>query len=216
MLAIRSPCSFVIVGWPLCRDGSPVTMKVEALLRATTRVWTLTLPYFVLRQFGMRSVRERNSSGSGRATTEWGLTGRSTTEDISEVLGLVPEAGSSLLTLDHHAIREYLSHLYERGVSRATVARKLASLRSLFRHLAQGGLVATNPAAMVATPKLERRLPHALSEHEVESLLDNAFGTGARDLRGRSILQLLYANRGRVAELVRADLGGLEICPATG
>src|SRR2546425_1848122 len=99
MLAIRSPCSVVIVEWPLCRDGSPVTMKVEALLRATTRVWTLTLPYFVLRQFGMRSVRERNSSGSGRATTEWGLTGRSTTEDISEVLGLVPEAVSALLTV---------------------------------------------------------------------------------------------------------------------
>src|SRR2546422_4191066 len=95
MLAIRSPCSFVIVGWPLCRDGSSVTMKVEALLRATTRVWTLTLPYFVLRQFGMRSVRARNSPGSGRATTERGLTGRSTTEDISEVLGLVPEAVST-------------------------------------------------------------------------------------------------------------------------
>src|SRR3989441_135085 len=95
MLAIRSPCSVVIVEWPLCRDGSPVTMKVEALLRATTRVWTLTLPYFVLRQFGMRSVRERNSSGSGRATTERGLTGRSTTEDISEVLGLVPETVSA-------------------------------------------------------------------------------------------------------------------------
>src|SRR2546425_1304712 len=130
--------------------------------------------------------------------------------------GLLPRERSSLLTLDHHAIREYLSHLYERGVSRATVARKLASLRSLFRHLAQGGLVASNPAAMVATPKLERRLPHALSEHEVESLLDNAFGTGARDLRDRSILELLYARRVGGAELGGAGLGDLEMSPATG
>src|SRR2546422_5756552 len=129
--------------------------------------------------------------------------------------GLLPRQQATLLTLDHHAIREYLSHLYDRGVSRATVARKLASLRSLFRHMVRGGLVATNPAAMVATPKLERRLPHALSEHEVESLLDHAFGTGARDLRDRSILELLYASGARVAELVGADLGDLEISRAT-
>src|SRR3989442_13030629 len=95
MVAILSPCFFVIVGWPLCRDGSSVTMKVEALLRATTRVWTLTLPYFVVRQFGMRSVRVRNSSGSGRATTQRGLTGRSVTEGIREGLGPLPEAVSA-------------------------------------------------------------------------------------------------------------------------
>src|SRR5206468_9193493 len=130
--------------------------------------------------------------------------------------GLLPRQQATLLTLDHHAIREYLSHLYDRGVSRATVARKLASLRSFFRHMVRGGLVATNPAAMVATPKLERRLPHALSEHEVESLLDHAFGTGARDLRDRSILELLYASGVRVAELVGADLGDLELSRASG
>src|SRR5437867_12967097 len=95
MLAIRSPCSFVIVGWPLCRDGSSVTMKVEALLRATTRVWTLTLPNFVLRQFGMPSVKPRSCSGPGRATTERGLTGRSMTEEITGDLGLMPAAASA-------------------------------------------------------------------------------------------------------------------------
>ena len=129
--------------------------------------------------------------------------------------GLVPGTDKALLSLDHHAVREYLSHLHERGVSRATVARRLASLRSLFRHLARRGLVTGNPAAMVSTPKLDRRLPHALSEHEVESLLDNAFGTGPRDLRDRAILELLYASGVRVAELVGADLGDLEMSSAT-
>src|SRR5206468_7302892 len=70
---------------------------------------------------------------------------------------------ADLQSLDHHVIREYLSHLYDRGVSRATVARKLASLRSFFRHLGRLGIVTGNPAAMVATPKLEKRLPRALS-----------------------------------------------------
>jgi integrase/recombinase XerC len=130
--------------------------------------------------------------------------------------GLVSGRQADLLHIDHHAVREFLSHLHDRGVSRATVARKLASLRSFFRHLARQGLAAGNPAAMVATPKLERRLPQALSEHEVESLLDNSFGTGARDHRDRAILELLYASGVRVAELVGADLGDLELSRASG
>ena len=130
--------------------------------------------------------------------------------------GLLPRPGASLTSLDHHAVREYLSFLYDRGVSRATVARKLASLRSFYRHLVRQGRMLGNPAALVATPKLERRLPRALSEHEVESLLDNAFGGTPRDLRDRAILELLYASGVRVAELVGADLGDMEISGAMG
>jgi len=142
---------------------------------------------------------------------------RADLNEFQDFLSTGVAAGSpvSLLDLDHHVVREYLSHLYDRGAGRATVARKLASLRSLFRHLARRGLVTANPAAMVATPKLEKRLPHALSEAEVESLLDNAFGTGPRDLRDRAILELLYASGVRVAELVGADLGDLELSRAT-
>src|SRR3989338_7800448 len=130
--------------------------------------------------------------------------------------GLLPRPGASLTSLDHHAVREYLSFLYERGVSRATVARKLASLRSFYRYLVRQGRTSANPAALVATPKRERRLPRALSEHEVESLLDNAFGGTPRDLRDRAILELLYASGVRVAELVGADLGDMEISGAMG
>ncbi len=129
--------------------------------------------------------------------------------------GLLPRHGATLTNLDHHAVREYLSFLHERGVSRATVARKLASLRSFFRYLIRQGRMTGNPAAMVSTPKLERRLPRALSEREVESLLDNAFGTTPRDLRDRAILELLYASGVRVAELVGADLGDMEISRAS-
>jgi integrase/recombinase XerC len=130
--------------------------------------------------------------------------------------GLLPRPGMSLTSLDHHAIREYLSFLHERGVSRATVARKLASLRSFFRHLVRQERMAANPAAQVATPKLERRLPRALSEAEVESLLDNAFGATPLDLRDRAILELLYASGVRVAELVGADLGDMDMSGAVG
>jgi len=115
-----------------------------------------------------------------------------------------------LAAVDHLAVRAYLAFLHDRGVSRATVARKLASLRSFFRHLLGLGVVSRNPALMVSTPRLERRLPHPMSESEVESLLDSAFGSGPRDARDRAILELLYASGIRVGELVRADLGDLE------
>ncbi len=72
-------------------------MNVEALLRATTRVWTFTLPYFVSRQSGMRCVRERSSSVFGRAMTERGLTGSSITVEIREPLFLIYPATSAPL-----------------------------------------------------------------------------------------------------------------------
>lgn len=112
---------------------------------------------------------------------------------------------------DHRAIRAYLAFLHERGVSRATVARKLASVRSFFRHLVRRRVIRCNPAALVSTPRLDKRLPHALSEPEVESLLEHSFGKGARDKRDRAILELLYASGVRVAELVGADLGDLDL-----
>src|SRR5215471_18986858 len=61
--------------------------------------------------------------------------------------------------IDHVLIRGYLSNLYERGLSKTSVARALAALRSLYRWLAQEGEVDQNPAKLVATPKLPKKLP---------------------------------------------------------
>ena len=98
--------------------------------------------------------------------------------------GLLPRRGVTLTSLDHHAVREYLSFLYERGVSRATVARKLASLRSFFRHLVRQGLAVSNPAAMVSTPTaaaLEAPRENAGRGTESVDLRDQ----NARDLQAR-------------------------------
>ncbi len=118
---------------------------------------------------------------------------------------------AALNSIDHQTIRAYLFFLHERGVSRSTVARKLASVRSYFRHLKREGLIRQNPALMVATPRLLKRLPHPMTQDEVESLLDSAFGKEPRDTRDRAILELLYATGIRVGELVRADLGDFDL-----
>jgi integrase/recombinase XerC len=122
-----------------------------------------------------------------------------------------PVKAPSLTAVDHLMVRAYLAFLSERGVSRATVARKLAALRSFYREMARQGQVAGNPAALVATPKQEKRLPHPMTEEEVRALLESAFGSEPRDLRDLAILELLYATGCRVSEIVGADLGDLEL-----
>ena len=122
-----------------------------------------------------------------------------------------PKRAPALTAVDHLMVRAYLAFLHGRGVSKATVARKLAALRSFYRELAREGVMTANPAALVATPKQEKRLPRPMSEDEVRALLDSAFGGEAADARDRAILEMLYATGCRVSELVGADLGDLEL-----
>jgi len=74
--------------------------------------------------------------------------------------------------IDHVTIRGFLSHLYEKGLGKTSVARSLAAVRSLYRWLAQEGLVEQNPAALVSTPKLAKKLPRVPTMEEMNSVLD--------------------------------------------
>src|SRR5262249_30013785 len=74
--------------------------------------------------------------------------------------------------IDHIAIRGFLSQLYEKGLSKTSVARSLAALRSLYRWLAQEGVVDQNPAKLVSTPKLPKKLPRVPTIEEMNSVLD--------------------------------------------
>jgi integrase/recombinase XerC len=121
--------------------------------------------------------------------------------------GRVPK----LTAVDALMVRAYLAFLHERGVSRATVARKLAAVRSFYRELERQEVITVNPAALVATPKQEKRLPHPMSQHDVTALLEASFGADPLDLRDRAILEMLYATGCRVSEIVGADLGDLEL-----
>jgi integrase/recombinase XerC len=105
--------------------------------------------------------------------------------------------------IDHVLIRGYLAHLYERGLSKTSVARSLAALRSLYKHLAQEGEVEQNPAALVSTPKLPKKLPRVPTIEEVNTVLDSEMPVcsafSARDL---AILELLYGCGIRNSELI--------------
>jgi len=105
-------------------------------------------------------------------------------------------------SIDHIAIRGFLSQLYEKGLSKTSVARSLAAVRSLYRWLAREGVVEQNPAKLVATPKLQKKLPRVPTIEEINSVLDTQMPeVAAFPERDRLMLELLYGCGIRNSEL---------------
>jgi integrase/recombinase XerC len=105
-------------------------------------------------------------------------------------------------TIDHIAIRGFLSQLYEKGLCKTSVARSLAAVRSLYRWLAQEGVVEHNPAALMTTPKLPKKLPRVPTIEEMNFVLDGEMpDRAAFPERDRLILELLYGCGIRNSEL---------------
>jgi integrase/recombinase XerC len=109
--------------------------------------------------------------------------------------------------IDHVAIRGFLSHLYEKGLSKTSVARALAAVRSLYRWLAQEGVVEQNPAKLVSTPKIPKKLPRVPTIEEINSVLDGQMPEEAAfPERDRLLLELLYGCGIRNSELIGINL----------
>ena len=104
--------------------------------------------------------------------------------------------------VDHIFIREYLSHLYDRGLKKSSVARKLACLKSFFNLMVREQRLPANPADLVSSPRLPAHLPAFLQEHEASLFVELPGNGSFRDIRDRAILELLYASGLRVSELV--------------
>jgi len=108
-------------------------------------------------------------------------------------------------------LERYIAELRAAGLSGATIARRIASLRSFFRHLVVIGAAEANPAADLELPRRTRRLPRTLSPSEAERLIDAAAGTTPRALRDRALVELLYGAGLRVGEAVGLDKGGVDL-----
>src|SRR2546430_11789492 len=115
-------------------------------------------------------------------------------------------------SIDHVAIRGFLSQLYEKGLSKTSVARSLAAVRSLYRWLAQDGVVEQNPAALVTTPKLPKKLPRVPTIEEMNTVLDGEMPDAAAfPERDRLILELLYGCGIRNSELTGINLDDIHL-----
>ena len=115
-----------------------------------------------------------------------------------------------LKQIDHVTIREWLSQLHAAQKQKTSIARKLAALRTFFQFLIREGAVESNPAKLVATPRLEKKLPSHLSVEDAVRFIETPDAETDLGKRDRAILEFLYATGVRVSELTKLDVGDVD------
>ena len=120
------------------------------------------------------------------------------------------ERGTGPADVDVRTLRRYAAGLTERGIAPATIARRLAALRGLFRTQIQLGARPDNPAELLSSPKRPQRLPQVLKAGEVAALLDSIPDATPLELRDRALFELAYACGLRAEELVTLDVDALD------
>src|ERR1039457_2469630 len=149
----------------------------------------------------LRHLRERNASPH---------TIKAYSGDLASFAAYAGSRGWRLI--DHIAIRGFLSQLYEKGLGKTSVARSLAAVRSLYRWLAREGVVEQNPAKLVATPKLAKKLPRVPTIEEMNSVIDGQMPeVAAFPERDRLMLELLYGCGIRNSELTGINLDDIRL-----
>ncbi len=132
--------------------------------------------------------------------------------DFISASGLFPKSKSDevdVSRIDRDIIRIYLRALF-RSNKRSSIARKLASIRSFFQYLVREGIISTNPAKWVATPKTEKYIPSTLSIDEMFRMLNAPDKSNPIGLRDRAILELLYSSGIRVGELTQLNCDNVD------
>ena len=120
------------------------------------------------------------------------------------------KTSANYLKVDYDFIKGYLMELYDRKLSRNSVARKLSSLRSFYKYLFNNNLINTNPFKYVSTPKKEKRLPKYLGVEELEIIFEIPNINTPLGQRDRLILEILYATGIRVSELVNIKVSDID------
>lgn len=145
-------------------------------------------------------------------------TTRAYTGDLGEFAEFLSHEGvEDPASADHFLIRNHISRLAEeRGLSKRTVARKLASLRSFYKYLVSRGYLSDNPALYVRTPKPDKKLPLYLTAAEISRLLEAPPSAGFQGTRDRSVLEVIYSAGVRVSELVSMNWEHISLEQGTG
>jgi len=128
--------------------------------------------------------------------------------DLTELVSWLAGSPSGATT---EQLEGYVTALRERGLSGATIARRIAAARSFYRHEMLLGARGDNPAAELDLPRRAKRLPKTLSPGEAERLIDAAAGTTPRAMRDHALVELLYGAGLRVGETVGLDKTGVDL-----
>lgn len=130
-------------------------------------------------------------------------------KDLVDFLNFLEEKKCGILEVNYLLLRNYLGHLREK-LSKKSVARKLASLRTFYKFLVREGKIKENPALLVSSPRLDKKLPSFLDLPQIEELLrlPEPTPSGTRD---KAILELLYATGMRVSEIVSLNIWEVDL-----
>ena len=131
--------------------------------------------------------------------------------DLAELAAFLRRGGDpDPARIDARALRAFLAGLHQRGLGKASIARKLAAVRSCLKFLARRGVIESSPARHLRGPRLPSRLPSFLPQDESKDLLDRPAIPTAAGRRDHAILELLYASGLRVSECSGLDLDDLD------
>lgn len=129
---------------------------------------------------------------------------------IAPASGNEPRKFPPLADIDHLTIREWMASLHTAQKKKTSMARKLAALRTFFQFLVREGLLEMNPAKLVSTPRLEKKLPRHLSIEEAIKFIETPDTDTPLGKRDRAMLELMYATGIRVSELTKLNLRDID------
>ncbi len=112
-------------------------------------------------------------------------------------------------------IRPFLGWLHDRGLEKRSLRMKLAAVRSFYRFLLRSDVIERNPAALLRSPKIDKKLPSFLQEHEAASLWDSFDTESVQGLRDRALCELLYGSGLRISEALQLNLGDIDATQRT-
>jgi integrase/recombinase XerC len=113
-------------------------------------------------------------------------------------------------SIDNLTIRDFMASLYEKNKKKSSIHRKVAALRTFFRYLCREGILEANPARMVASPRVERKLPNHLTIQDMIRFIETPELDTVLGKRDRAILEILYASGLRVSELAGLNLSDID------
>jgi integrase/recombinase XerC/integrase/recombinase XerD len=148
--------------------------------------------------------RELAARGASAATR------RAYGRDLLELAAWATERGREPGRLVYRDLRGYAAALSERRLAKASVARKLASVRGLHEHFVNTGLVGGNPADLLPAQKRASKLPRVLARDQIAELLERIPARTPLEVRDRALFELAYSCGLRASEIVSLDLGDLD------
>lgn len=131
-------------------------------------------------------------------------------QDLDCFLIWASNCGIDVLQATHRDFRRFLSSLSGAGYAKTTVNRRLSAVRSFYSWLVREGVIESNPAAVVSSPKLPKSLPHVLSQEDVEKLLECADASTPAGALDAALVELLYASGARIGEVASLDVDRID------